>query len=111
MNWLKQRRTELHISQDELAARLQLHGHGISRATVSHWEINRTPIPFTDIVFTQNLADALELTVEEMLLRAGYLDTSDFSEQAYKAAAIIDAMPPERQKTALILLEQLLKES
>src|SRR5690606_28147374 len=109
--WLKQRRNEIHISQDELASRLQLKGHNISRATISHWEMGRTPIPFKDGDFAQGLADSLEMTVADMLSQAGYLHSSEFSEIAYRAAAMIEAMTPSRQKTALVLLEQLLKET
>jgi len=72
--------------------------------------MGRTPVNFKDTAFAQSLANALEMSVPDMLSQAGYLQSSEFGEAAYKAAAIVESMPPSRQKTALVLLEQLLRE-
>lgn len=71
-NWLKQRRTDLHLSQEELATLLQLRGLDISRATVSHWEMGKYPPPFDNAVFVNALAGILKLSVIEVLAHAGY---------------------------------------
>ena len=109
-HWLKIRRKELMISQDDLASRLQLVGQDISRGTISHWEIGRNEIPFNDPDFTKGLARALELPLIDMFYRAGYIDSKDLSEEATRAAAIVEAMTPDRKRTALAILEQLSKE-
>jgi transcriptional regulator with XRE-family HTH domain len=109
-SWITQRRHDLGISQEELATRLYNKGIDVTRATVSHWEKGRYRPPFDNPAFTEALADALDMDVRTILNRLGY-KFSDGNNPADKAAAIVDAMPPERQKTALILLEQLLKES
>ena len=98
------------ISQDDLAARLQLAGQDISRGTISHWERGRNEIPLNDPVFTRGLARALELPLIDMFYRAGYIDSNALSEEANRAAAIVEAMTPDRKRTALAVLEQLSKE-
>jgi transcriptional regulator with XRE-family HTH domain len=107
-NWIKQRRKELNISQEELSARLQIMGFDIARATVSHWEMGKHYPPIHDMDFAIALSKALEITTYDLLQRAGYI-TSEFGENAGRAAAIIDALPPDQQDFALVMLEQLLK--
>jgi transcriptional regulator with XRE-family HTH domain len=105
--WLKLRRKEINISQDELALRLQLAGQNISRGTVSHWEIDKTPIPLKEPEFANALANALELPVMDLLQRAGFIQSSELSLEASRAAAIVEALPPERRKAAIGILEEL----
>lgn len=109
-NWIKQRRKEIGITQEELARRLQLSGQDVSRATVSHWEIDHAPVPMKAPEFVTSLSRALELPLIDMLYRAGYIESKDLSEEANRAAAIVEAMTPDRKRTALAVLEQLSKE-
>lgn len=110
MDWLKKRRRELYLNQDDLSARLQLAGFDISRQTVSHWETDRRSVPLDNPQFVEALANALELNVMELLVIAGYIKNSKFGEDATKAAALVDSMPANRRKMAVGILEQLLRE-
>jgi transcriptional regulator with XRE-family HTH domain len=110
MNWLKQRRRELHLSQEELSIQLQLAGFDVSRATVSHWETGRNTIPLDNPNFVEALANSLNMGIMELLASAGYIKYSKFGEDATKAAALVDSMPASRRKMAVGILEQLLRE-
>jgi transcriptional regulator with XRE-family HTH domain len=108
-NWLKRRRIELHLSQADLARRLELHGYSVTSGAISHWENDRYPIPLNDLAARQSLAAALEFTPSELLDFAGYHIPNDIikSEAAYRAAAIVERMPVEGQKIAIELLRTL----
>lgn len=109
-DWLKQRRDELRLTQDELAARLQLAGLDVSRSAVSHWEKGRDNPPLSDVNARRAIADALDLTVGELLLLAGYSmedEQATPGEAARRAALIVDKLPPAVQKAALDQLRAL----
>lgn len=111
MNWIKRRRKELRLSQQELADRLQLRGIDVSRATVSHWESEIRFPAYDDPAFTNALAEVLRMSVVAVLIEAGYRIARDgVSEAAKRAADIVDRMPPTRQELALGILEQLASE-
>jgi transcriptional regulator with XRE-family HTH domain len=110
MTWLRQRREQLHINQEELAARLQLAGFDIARSSISHWENDRFKPPFNDPEFTKAFASVLKLSVNSMLKQAGYEIVTDLSENARHAAEIVDSLPADRQRLAIGLLEQLQRE-
>lgn len=109
-NWLRQRREQLHLNQEDVAARLQLAGFDIGRGAISHWEVGRTKPPFDDPEFTKALASVLKLSVNSVLKQAGYEIVTDLSEDARHAAEIVDQLPADRRRIALGLLEQLLRE-
>lgn len=71
-NWLKRKREELHLSQEELANSLQLRGLDISRATISHWEMGKYAPPYDNPDFVNALAGILNMSVIEILAAAGY---------------------------------------
>lgn len=108
-NWIKDRRQQLRISQDDLAARLQTHGIDITRGTISHWEMGRHNPPLDNPLFANALAEALNMSVTEVLMKAGYaLSLEGYSDDARQAAAIVNRMPPRRQRLAVGILEKLL---
>jgi len=109
-NWLRERREAIGIDTvAELAAKLQLEGINISRAGVSHWENERNDPPLKDPNFQRALGRVLKLSETELLKLAGYpTEPSSYSEQAERAAYIVDQLPDERRDLALKLLEQFL---
>lgn len=110
-NWIKRRREQLDINQEELATRLQLSGFAVTRASVSHWEVGRNQPPFDDAQFRQALANALKLSVPEMLHLAGYeVAEEDQSDDELRAVSIMKQLTPARRKLAVGILEQLLRE-
>lgn len=111
-NWISKRRDELGINQEELAARLQTSGFDISRSTLSHWENGRYNPPLHDPIFRKALADALRMNARTMLKAAGYeVADSSHSEDAERAASIIEQLPEQQRKIALGILEQFLANS
>ncbi|MEY2434339.1 MAG: helix-turn-helix protein [Acidimicrobiaceae bacterium] len=76
---LRTRRVELHISQAELATRLQ-----VSQQTISRWESGATSPGPRRIA---ELADALGLNLSALLRSAGYLLASDFAADTLRPTA------------------------
>lgn len=111
MNWIKTRRKELHISQSELAIRLQLKGLDISQSSISNWENDIHTPPLDSSYERQLLAESLELDVQEMLLLAGYEVAKTDNEIAIRAAIIVDNLPIDLQKHALEYLKMLEKQA
>lgn len=107
MNWLKQRRNELKLTLDDLAARLQVEGVSISSGAISHWENNRHLPPLDDMEFRQALANALKIDVSTLLKMAGYEVAQKHTDTGEKAAFLVDKLPPEKQRLALNILELL----
>lgn len=109
-NWLRDRRKELEMQQSELAARLEVAGFTVGRASISHWENGRYDPPLDDPNFRRAMAKALKLSVTEMLEMAGYeVIPTIQSEKARRAAAIIERLPEDAQDVALDLLKSLEK--
>lgn len=110
VDWIRKRRIELDLNQEELAARLQVSGFSATRASISHWENGRHMPPLDDPNFRQSLAKALKLRESEMLERAGYqVVVSPQSEDARRAASIIDRLPEPARELALDYLQMLEK--
>lgn len=109
-NWIRTRRKDLRISQEELAARLQIEGVELTAGTISHWENGRYNPPLEDPAFRQALAAALRLSPKNMLSLAGY-EVIDHprTEAGERAAFIVDQLPPDKQDLALGILEQLIQ--
>jgi len=106
--WLKQRRKQLGISQEELAAKLQLAGFETSEKSVSHWENGRYSMPLDDATFRNALALSLRMSVYEILVAAGYeVDDRPLSSAGRRAAYIIDRMPEDKREWALDILQKL----
>lgn len=110
MHWLRHLREQSQISQEELVARLQAEGFEVTRAALSHWETGRTQPPLDNPKLRQGLAHIFHISVFDLLTEAGYeLLQPDQSQNAKRAAYIIDQLPPERQKLAISVLEQFLR--
>lgn len=108
MNWLKLRREELKLSQEELTRELQLAGVDISRSALSSWETGRYNPPLEDKDFRQQLAQALRLDVAEMLRRAEYeVLHGRHTNDGERAAHIVDQLTPAKREIALKILEAL----
>lgn len=76
-SWLRQKRELLNLSQEELAARLQLAGLSVTRATVSHWETGRVPSPLDEATALKAISEALDVSVDEILEEIGIHTTTD----------------------------------
>lgn len=108
MNWLKERREELGLSQDGLARELQLEGIEVTRGAIGHWEKGRYEPPLNNESFRRALGKVLNLKPAEILRRAGYeVNYGKHSDKAERAAHLIDKMKPEDQDKALRVLEAL----
>lgn len=110
MNALKKRRRALHITQEQLAARLSVSGFNYTAGTISHWENNRHfPEHFSEPKFRAALAHALEWDDNEMMREFGFILEMHPSSDALRAAELVDKMPPEKRSLAIGLLEEMLK--
>jgi transcriptional regulator with XRE-family HTH domain len=111
MNWLKQRRIELKLRQEDLAAKLQLAGISVTHSAISHWESGRYRPPFEDERFQEALADILKMDVTYMLNLAGYkVKQVSHSEEAEEIAHIVDKLSPEKKSLAVRIIKELAKE-
>lgn len=111
-NWLKTFRKQNQLSQEELAAKLQVKGMDITAGAISHWENERYHPPLEDAVFRNALAEIFRIDVRSLLLSAGYeVNSIDRSAAAKRAAFIVDQLPPDKQDLALGILEQFLEKS
>ncbi len=108
MNWIRQRREELGLTQDELTARLQTEGLDISRSSLSHWEVERAKPPLGDKQSRQAIARALKLSVKDVMKRSGYDVTEIHSSAAERAAHIVDQLDEDMQDKVVRMLETLL---
>jgi transcriptional regulator with XRE-family HTH domain len=109
-DWLRKRRLELDLNQGELAARLESAGFSTVRASISNWENGRHEPPLDDPNFRQAMAKALKLSVTEMLEMAGYeVAMTTQSDEARRAAAIIERLPESARELALDYLKTLEK--
>ena len=109
MDWLKKRRKQLGLSQEEFASRLQLSGYDVSRASVGHWESGRARPQLDNPVFMKAFSDALEMDVNSVLRLSGYNVITQYSSTVDQIAAIASKLPEEKQRLALALIEQLAK--
>lgn len=100
--FLKQRRRDLQISQDDLATRLTLKGQPTTKASVGHWERGRNNPPVEREEFRRALAASLEIDVNEMMAVLGFvLNESSRSPEAMLAADIMDQLPKDARQLAL----------
>lgn len=110
-NWLKIRREKVGLTQEELAAQLQLEGFEITRGAISQWENNGYKPPLKKPEFRKALAKILKTTPSGLLKMAGYETADEYSEVAQQAADIVDQLSPDKQAMALGILEQILRAS
>jgi transcriptional regulator with XRE-family HTH domain len=97
--WLKEYRERQKLSQEELAARLQLKGFDVSRGTISHWEQGRYKIPLDHPDIVNALSDILDITVMEILSAAGYhISIDGLSEIEKQALEVMRSKTIEQQQ-------------
>ena len=107
-HWLKQLREEVGITQDDLAARLQLEGiKKVSRSAIANWESHIGNVPLRNPEFVRALSSILRITETQLMLMAGYTVGAKHTELAERAAHIIDNLPSDKQELAVRLVEQL----
>lgn len=110
MNWLKERRKELGLSQEELIARLQTEGLDINRSSLSNWETGRHSPPLANKEFRRILARVLKLSPYDVLRLSGFeIGNTGHTDEAERAAHIVDQLTPEKRDLAVRLLEELLE--
>jgi len=108
MEWLKERRHQLRINQEDLMARLEAEGFAVSRATISNWETGRHKMPMGDLRFRRALSITLRLPEQEIMRLAGYVGDDKRSQPAERAAHIVDMLPADKQEIALRMLESMI---
>lgn len=98
------------LTQDELAARMQLDGINVSRAAIANWEQGRNVPRVENICLIQSIARALRLSVREVLALSGYeVSVPVHGEAAQRAAFIVSQLPPEKQELAIGILERMME--
>jgi transcriptional regulator with XRE-family HTH domain len=103
--WLKQLRERQKMSQEELAARLQLKGFDVSRGTISHWEQGRYKIPLDNPEIINALSAVLDVDVIEILASAGYQISIDgLSEIEKQALEVIRSKTLEQQQRIIEII-------
>jgi transcriptional regulator with XRE-family HTH domain len=107
--WIKDRRKQIHITQEDLTARLQMEGFGVTPGSISNWENGRYMPPIDDPLFVKALAKALKMTVSAVLSAAGYEISTRYSDEALRGADIIDQLPDDMRGMAIDILEQMLR--
>jgi len=103
-HWLKQRRESLKITQEQLAERLSAGGMPITKAAISKWEMGKTPLPLQTPENRKLIADALELSISELLVLAGYEIDNDMTPQARIIADMYDRLTDTDRETVLMML-------
>jgi transcriptional regulator with XRE-family HTH domain len=78
---LKKRRIDLGLTQEDFADRLLELGLDVTRASVSHWERGRHPLPLNDAASRNAIAKALEMPVKDLLEMCGYEIQSDLLDE------------------------------
>ena len=107
--WLSKRRTQIDITQQQLATKLTLSGFETSRTSVTGWE-KGNPIPLESPQFVRALANALRMSALDVLIEAGYPITTDsHTEYGRRAADIVDQLTDSKKRLALGILEQILE--
>lgn len=108
--FIKTRRNELELSLADLARLITVHGYSTEKQTVSHWEHGRNNPPIEQARFRVALALALEVDVNELLEKTGFIrPLSSRSKASALGAEIIESLDEETQQTALELLKALAK--
>ena len=108
-NWLKRRRKALDMTQEQLTAKLNLHGFNYTTGAISHWEQERFPVPIEKKEFLIALANILRMSEAEIVNEVHGIRQSKHSPAGERAAQMVDKMPENRQDAALRLLETLLE--
>ena len=99
--WMKQRREQLGISQSDFATLLSRQGLTIKKSAVSKWETGHTPLPLQTPENRRIIAGALQISIQELLILAGYEIETIYSHEARMVAIVFDQLL-EAEKEAVI---------
>lgn len=106
--FLIQRMQQLEMSLQDLSRQLTLNGFETSKATIGHWRTERSDPPLDDPQFRLALARSLEMDVNTMMDKLGYIVHHDqLSPIAKRVAEMVNMLPDSDQSLALKLIEQL----
>lgn len=107
-NWLRDLRKQQNMSQEDLAAKLQLGGFTYTRGSINNWENEYNAPPLHNPDFRIALAKALRINVRRLLKLAGYeVDELPHGDIAEQVAELVDQLPADKQELALRLVEQI----
>jgi transcriptional regulator with XRE-family HTH domain len=110
-DFLRNRRNNLGLSQQELADEISLNGYSTSKARVGHWETGRNRPPLELDEFRVALALALNMDIAELLDELGYeVSEHRYSSDARLAADIVDVLPNNARRLAIAYLKLLKNE-
>lgn len=111
MNWLRERREQLGLNQEELAAQLQIEGvERVTRVSISNWETGRHKPPLNNPYFRMALAKVLKMSVKEILKLSGFEIQNAHTDEAERAAYIVDQLSDKDRSLVLKILEQFLEQ-
>lgn len=107
-DFLRQRLQELGMSQADLARQLTLRGKDYTRAAVQQWLNGTNFPPLLDEEFRVALASSLEMSTSQLAEALGFMvNEGNRSDQATRAAEIVDRLPDEWKTIALEYLDML----
>jgi transcriptional regulator with XRE-family HTH domain len=103
--WMKQRREQLGMSQSEFATLLSQQGLTIKKSAVSKWETGHTPLPLQAPENRRIIADALQISIQELLILAGYEIETLFSPEARMVAVVFDQLLAAEKEAVIGMME------
>jgi len=109
-DWIREQRKKLGLSQQDLVTQLELEGFDVSRSSVSNWENGTFNPPLENYDFRYALSKVLNISLAEIVSLSGLETSEQLSEDAIRAAVIVDQIPPRKRKMALGILEQILRD-
>ena len=107
-DFLNKRKIELKYSLSDIADKVHQGGYEISVAGVGHWSTGRSVPDLSDYIIRNAIAVALQIDVNEMMDKLGYIVHENArSKEAQLAAAIVDQLPDDKKRLAIGILEQI----
>jgi transcriptional regulator with XRE-family HTH domain len=103
---LREHRTNLKLSQVELAKRIRILGGDVTPSQINHWELGHSNPPWENELFRRALAAALEIDVNRLMTQLGFVvSEEDRSIEARLAADIVDRLPEQARSLAIKQLQ------
>jgi transcriptional regulator with XRE-family HTH domain len=113
--FIQNRRSQMHLTQMDLAIRLKKRGFSYSVQTIGHWENGRVKPPLDlnndSDSFLEALASILEVPALRILEVAGYLSGIDFKfdVETYEVSKLFERATPSQRKMVKQMLEELIR--
>lgn len=105
---MRDRREELRLTLDDVAARLQLEGVSYTAASVGHWETGRRNPPMHDSQFVEALSKVLKVDVSTVLRLSGFPVSARYSEMSERIASIAEKLTEPDRRQLLMIAETFL---